>query len=305
MLQSLSSASRRGYSGPRVLRAAPREGYRLVMPWAQETPDPVTKLSWSSWVEMSLATAKKLGVTFGDVVRVETPSGSVEASVFPRGGILDDVIAIPIGGGHTQSHYGSQAGEGFPGVARGVNVISILPGGHGEDGARVWLSSRADVKRTGRFQRLALSQWTDNQHERGFAQKVSLAALAKDGHDHHGDESLAHGGEGDEGGHEFALPFDPANDSSPESDYRWGMAIDTDRCTGCSACVIACSVENNVPVVGEEQAIRHREMTWLRIDRFVGDGDRREHSSIHIAWLLPIVVENDCGCTKWFTPFWH
>ena len=250
------------------------DGSSSDLPWTQEAPDPVTKLSWSSWVEMSLATAKKLGVTFGDVVRVETPSGHVEASVFPRGGILDDVIAIPIGGGHTQSHYGSLAGDGFPGVARGVNVISVLPSELGESGGRVWLSTRASVSRTGRFQRLALSQWTDNQRERGFAQKVSLAALAKDGHDHHSDEHLAEGGEADEGGHEFALPFDPANDSSPDSEYRWGMAIDTDRCTGCSACVIACSVENNVPTVGEEQAIRHREMAWLRIDRFIGDGDQ-------------------------------
>ncbi|MED5262667.1 MAG: molybdopterin-dependent oxidoreductase [Myxococcota bacterium] len=249
------------------------DGSGSDLPWAQETPDPVTKLSWSSWVEMSLGTAAELGVTFGDVVAVETPSGKIELSVMPRGGIRDDVIAIPIGGGHTQSHYGSLSGEGSVGVARGANVISILPDAVGEGGGRAWLSSRARVSRTGRFARLALSQWTDNQYERGFAQKVSLAALLQDDEKHHGEEHLAEGGEAHEGGHDFALPYDPANDSSPDSPYRWGMTIDTDRCTGCSACVVACSIENNVPVVGEEQAIRHREMTWLRIDRFVGDGE--------------------------------
>ena len=263
--------------GEFVLLAYPHpyqaDGSSSDLPWTQEAPDPVTKLSWSSWVEMSLGTAAKLGVTFGDVVSVETPSGSVEASVFPRGGILDDVIAIPIGGGHTQSHYGSLAGEGQVGVARGVNVISILPAATGRSGERVWLGTRASVNRTGRFQRLALSQWTDNQRGRGFAQKVSLASLLKDDKEHHGDEHLAEGGEAHEGGHEFAVAYDPANDSSPESEYRWGMAIDTDRCTGCSACVVACSVENNIPIVGEEQAIRHREMAWLRIDRFIGEGD--------------------------------
>ena len=195
--------------GDFVLLAYPHpyqaDGSSSDLPWTQEAPDPVTKLSWSSWVEMSLGTAAKLGVTFGDVVSVETPSGSVEASVFPRGGILDDVIAIPIGGGHTQSHYGSLAGEGQVGVARGVNVISILPAATGQGGERIWLGTRASVNRTGRFQRLALSQWTDNQRGRGFAQKVSLASLLKDDKEHHGDEHLAEGGEAHEGGHEFAV----------------------------------------------------------------------------------------------------
>jgi Fe-S-cluster-containing dehydrogenase component len=55
---------------------------------------------------------------------------------------------------------------------------------------------------------------------------------------------------------------------SQEDNPKWGMVIDLDRCTGCSACVTACSMENNVPIVGEEDAGYGRGMHWIRIERY-------------------------------------
>ncbi len=271
------------------------DGRGANLPWLQEVPDPVTKIGWQSWVEVSNAVASRLGVEFGDVLAVETPFGRFEAPVVPRGALRDDVVAVAIGQGHTVGTYASRGGKTTPGEPRGVNVIAALPAATDESGGRAWLSTRAKLSKTGRSERVAIQQKFDNQRERQLGEAVPVAVLAAapppapvsaapdphataghgaaDGHAAAGHGAPdAHGGHA-EGHHEMRIPFDAALDARPDLPHRWGMTVDLDRCTGCSACVVACYVENNIPVVGEDQVIRGRVMSWIRIERFVGRGE--------------------------------
>ena len=91
------------------------DGSGAALPLLQEIPDPVARVAWDSWAELSLATAEKLGVETGDVLRLESSAGAIELSALPRGGIRDDVIAVPTGQGHSVGHFASQ---GRPGPRR-------------------------------------------------------------------------------------------------------------------------------------------------------------------------------------------
>ncbi|HUQ84282.1 MAG TPA: molybdopterin-dependent oxidoreductase, partial [Gemmatimonadaceae bacterium] len=88
-------------------------------PWLQELSDPVTKISWQSWVEIHPATAGRLGIQNGDHVKVDTAAGSVTAPAYIYLGVRQDVVAIATGRGHTA--YGRYAKD------IGINALDALP----------------------------------------------------------------------------------------------------------------------------------------------------------------------------------
>lgn len=116
------------------------DGSLAHLPWLQELPDPLTSAMWSSWLEINPATAASLGIVDGDVVRVTSAHGSVEAAAVISPGVAPDLVAMPAGQGHTT----------FTRVAsgRGSNPLSILgPAVDADTGALSWAATRVKVER--------------------------------------------------------------------------------------------------------------------------------------------------------------
>jgi len=229
--------------------------------WLQEAPDTMTQVVWDSWVELPAATAKQLGVREGDLVKLTSPNGSIELPAWISESLHPGAVAVPIGQGHTAAEV-SIEGRATPALRyatdnkrpRGANPIALLAAEPDElSGGLSWLSARVTLTKTGTRRPLAIPQATADQDNRELTQDVDLAAAR---------ELELRG----------AVPKDANMPSMYPAlqypEHRWGMVVDTDACTGCQACVVACQAENNVPVVGKEQMAYGRGMHWLRVERW-------------------------------------
>jgi anaerobic selenocysteine-containing dehydrogenase len=122
--------------------AAFYDGSLAHLPWLQELPDPMTSAMWGSWIEINERKAEELGIHQGDVIEVTSTQGSLRAPAFLSPGIAPDVIAIPVGQGHTNfTRYATN---------RGVNPIAILaPATVGDTGQLAWAATRVKIARVG------------------------------------------------------------------------------------------------------------------------------------------------------------
>jgi anaerobic selenocysteine-containing dehydrogenase len=132
------------------------DGRGAHLPWLQETPDPMTTARWGTWVEINPETARTLGLKDDDVVRVISPHGELEAPVVLYPGIHPDVVALPVGQGHTD--YGRFAQK------RGSNPLALVgPIAAPDTGSLSWGATRVRLEPAGRRQTLARLESLDGE----------------------------------------------------------------------------------------------------------------------------------------------
>ncbi|MDQ2918257.1 MAG: TAT-variant-translocated molybdopterin oxidoreductase, partial [Verrucomicrobiota bacterium] len=234
--------------------------------WLQEMPDPVTKLTWDNAALVSPNYAKHLGVDTGDMIEIavtetgKDPSGKeiqrkLQVATLVAPGHADNSISIALGYG--RKFTGPVGDEsGFNGY---LLRTSTNPHYIAADDKTV---KSVKVTKVAGTYALSVTQEHYSIEGRGLVREATLEHYRKD---NTFVEKIA--------GDEELPPTLPTIYSHPPltSPHQWGMSVDLNVCTGCSACVIACQAENNIPIVGKLQDSHGRAMHWMRIDRYFAD----------------------------------
>ena len=159
LLSNIASQGREpGYSGGGDFYLQPfahnslLDGRNAHIPWMQGLPDPITTVTWQTWVELNSHKAEQMGLREGDVVRVQTDSGAITGLVYPNPALPPNVVAVPLGQGRrTGSEY---ATGGDP--RESSNAIDLLSASHlTENGALAWAGHMASVTPTGESMKIA------------------------------------------------------------------------------------------------------------------------------------------------------
>ncbi len=210
-------------------------------PWLQELPDPVSKICWDNYFAVSPGYATLRGFETGDVIKI----GSYKLPVLVQPGQTRNVISMALGYGHVNGGtVASGIGE------NGYKSVTF------KNGNRVFYTEQVDIQATGETYELATTQSHYSMEGRELIRETTL------------DEYLENPVAGNEAHVEFAKEDISLYQKHDYDGHKWAMVIDQNSCTGCNACVVACSVENNVPVVGRNEVRRSHEMHWIRIDRY-------------------------------------
>ena len=245
--------------------------------WLQELPDPITKLVWDNAVLISRETATQLGWKNGDVIAISANGRTVEGGIWIQPGMADFTLGLALGYGRKWGRIAS-----FEDKSVGFDAYPLRTGTAG-------FITGASAKSANRTHPFICTQdhWT--LHGRPVVREANVDQFLKK------PDFAKHM---DLDGHTEFLPKNPDGSikniyehpykTHPElasKSHQWGMVVDLNACTGCSACVIACQSENNIPIVGKDQVAKGREMHWMRIDRYyAADPRKKETGSILAAF---------------------
>ncbi len=230
--------------------------------WLQELPEPITKLTWDNAFLVSPATAKALGLyrvdhdyegsrtsmkTFMPVARIELGGRTLEGPIWVQPGMADNVVGLTLGYGRRRT--------GRVGHGSGYNAYAL------RTTVAPHLATGAKLQPAGRDFEIATTQnhWT--MMGRPIIREANLAEFKKNPRFAQAMNTPAPDGLG-------PLYPNPLDEVSGTAIHQWAMSIDLGSCVGCSACVVACQSENNIPIVGKDMVSRNREMSWIRLDRY-------------------------------------
>lgn len=220
-----------------------------------ELPHPVSKITWDNYAAVSEKTAKEIGVGEKDLISIAVNDRKLNIPIFVQPGCADNTVSIELGYGRSSA--------GIVGTDVGFNA-NILRSFHSDSNMMLFGIDKI-IKANGSYE-LASTQehhafdnelTKDIEKKRKIVQEGTVALYAKN------KNLIKNNNE-----HELESVYDP----HPYPGLKWGMSIDLNKCTGCSECITACNIENNVPVVGKDQVLKSREMMWLRIDRYYSGG---------------------------------
>lgn len=205
--------------------------------WLQECPDPLTKQVWGNALGLSSSDAEHLGLRNGDAARIKVESGeAIEVPVRVEPAYAEGTMRVALGYGRTG---GGSIASGVGGNAyrlRGADADWLV------GGARIEKVSGPTLVGTQH-----LFQIEGDQGEIFPVQTIDSRSRSKGG---------------------TPKPSLLPRPSTAAVFAKWAMVVDNAACIGCNACVLACQVENNVPVVGPEEIANERDMHWLRIDAY-------------------------------------
>lgn len=228
--------------------------------WLQELPDPVTKLTWDNAVLLSPKTARDLGLqnymdrdrqpqkTFNSIVEVTLGNRKIRGTIWVQPGMADNTVGLALGYGRTKT--------GRVGMGTGFNAYTLRTGD-----ALHYASGALIVNTNDNSYELATTQAHWEMAGRPVVREANLE-------DFNRNPSFAKGMRPEAPPVIAPLYPNPFDTAKEHGMHQWGMSIDLNRCVGCSACMVACQSENNVPIVGKEMVGKSREMHWIRIDRY-------------------------------------
>ena len=248
------------------------EGNQDINPWLMELPDPITKVVWDNYITMNPVDMEEAGYNTyisqqgeASVAVVKAGDQQIELPVFPVPGQKRKTVGIALGYGKASIEDRLIGQNAFP-------LVEV------ENGTLSYANYNVTVTKVeGKEFPLASSQTHHTMMGRKIVNETSMAVYKA------GDKNVYNKRielPNSYGQIEAAKDIDLWDEHGISTfGHRWGMSIDLNTCTGCSACVTACTSENNVPIVGKDEVKRNRTMYWLRIDRyFTSDTKKNEET---------------------------